>query len=117
MAIHKKRTEEIYSAELLESSEPIELPPAAVEESAVTVQFENFQPFVPELIEELRAGAFAETVPVIKDGSTFAIHGATRTFWVKIWHKTGTEMTEIEKVQIMSCLPSMRGIKVSLDDE
>src|SRR5687768_17700714 len=38
-----------------------------------------------ELLEELRAGTIAEPVPVMVDGSTFAIHGATRTFWVKLW--------------------------------
>lgn len=117
MAIVKKRNEEIVSALMLESDEAVELPPAEVDESAVTVQFEQYKPFVPELLEELREGTLAETVPVIKDGSTFAIHGRTRTFWVKIWHKEDSEMTEIEQVQILSCLPSMRGIKVALNDE
>lgn len=116
MAIVKKRNEEISNSLLLESVAAVELPPAAVDESAVILQFDNFQPFVPELLEELREGTFAETVPVIKDGSTFAIHGRTRTFWVKIWHEADSEMTNIKQVQILSCLPSMRGIKISINE-
>lgn len=117
MAIHKKRNEEIVSAELLESGEPIELPPAEVDESAVTVQFEQYKPFVTELLEELREGTTAEPIAVIKDGSTFAIHGATRTFWVKLWHKTDSEMTIIEKVQVLNSLPLMRNVKIFVPDE
>ena len=97
-----------------ESSEPVELPPAEVDESAVLVQFDKFKPFIPELIEELREGTIAEIVPVMNDGSTFAIHGETKTFWVKIWHAAGSEMTKIERVQIMSCIPSTRGLQIKL---
>lgn len=114
MAIHKKRTEEITNALLLESSAAVELPPAEVDEAAASVQFPNLQAFVPELLEVLRAGTVAETVPVIKDGSTFAVHGATKTFWVKIWHRAGSEMTAIEKVQVLNALPSMRNVRVVL---
>jgi hypothetical protein len=32
---------------------------------------------------------------VMNDGSSFAIHGETRTFWVKVWHAAGTERTKI----------------------
>ena len=117
MAIHKTRIEEINNALLLESSEAVELPPAEVNEAAITVQFENFRQFIPELIEELELGTTAETVPVIKDGSTFAIHGLTRTFWVKLWHKPDSEMTVIERVQVLNCLPAMRGVRVVLPDE
>ncbi len=114
MAIHKTRNEQIENSLLLESTEAIELPPADVDEDSVTVQFENFKPFIPELIEELEVGTIAQTVPVIKDGSTFAIHGETRSFWVKIWHRTDSEMTEIERVHIMNCLPRMRNVKIVL---
>jgi hypothetical protein len=117
MAIVKKRNEEIANSLLLEAAVAVELPPAEVDEGAVVLQFENYQPFVPELLEELREGTLAETVPVIKDGSTFAVHGRTRTFWVKIWHEADSEMTVIKQVQVLSCFPSMRGIKVSIDDE
>ena len=84
MPVVKKRNLQTESRLLLEGDDAIELPPASIEESAVIVQFEKFKPFIPELLEALRAGAVAETVPVMLDGSTFAIHGTTRTFWVKL---------------------------------
>jgi hypothetical protein len=112
MAIHKTRNEQIENSLLLESTEEIELPPAEVDETDVTLQFETFRPFVPELIEELEEGTIAETVPVIKDGSTFAIHGETRTFWVKIWYLADSEMTEIVRVQVLNCLPRMRNVRI-----
>jgi hypothetical protein len=117
MAIHKTRVEEIANALLLESSEAVELPPAEIDEEAVTVEFERFQEFVPEIVEELEIGTIAETVPVIKDGSTFAIHGETKTFWVRIWHKEGSEMTEIERVHVLNCIPVMRGVRIVLPDQ
>lgn len=115
MAVVKKRNEQTESRLLLESNEPVELPPAEVDESAVIVQFDKFKPFIPELLEELREGTTAELVPVMNDGSTFAIHGETKTFWVKIWHAPNTDMTKIERVQIMSCVPFMRGLQIKLD--
>jgi hypothetical protein len=115
MPVVKKRNEQTESRLLLESNEPVELPPAEVDESVVIVQFDKFKLFIPELLEELREGTRAETVPVMNDGSTFAIHGETKTFWVKIWHAAGSEMTKIERVQIMSCIPSTRGLQITLD--
>jgi hypothetical protein len=115
MAILKKREYQTESRLLLESSEPVELPPAEVDESAVIVQFDKFKPFIPELLEELREGTTAEIVPVMNDGSTFAIHCETKTFWVKIWHAAGSEMARIERVQIMSCIPSTRSLQIKLD--
>ena len=53
----------------------------------------------------------------MNDGSSFAVHGSTRTFWVKIWHAAGTELMKIERVQIISCLPSTRGMNVIINDE
>lgn len=114
MAIVKKRNEQTESRLLLESYEPVELPPAEVDESAVILQFDKFRPFIPELIEELREGTTAEIVPVMNDGSTFAIHGETKTFWVKIWHAPNSDMTKIERVQIMSCVPFIRGLQIKL---
>ena len=84
MPVVKKRNEQTETRLLLESKDPVELPPAEIEDGAVLVQFEQFKPFVPELLESLRNGTTAEPVPVMLDGSTFAIHGVTRTFWVKI---------------------------------
>ena len=116
MPIVKKRNEQTETRLLLESGEPVELPPAMIEDSAVLVQFDKFKPFVPELIEALRAGTIAEPVAVMLDGSTFAVHGATRTFWVKLWHAARTEMTVIERAQVISCLPSTRGLQIIVDD-
>ncbi len=70
---------------------------------------------MPELLEELRDGTEAEPVPVMMDGSTFVVHGDTRSFWVKLWHSS-SEMTRIERVQIISCLPSTRGVQILVDD-
>lgn len=115
MPVVKKRNLQTETRLLLESDEPVELPPAEIEDSAVLVQFEKFKPYTSELLEELRAGTIAEPVPVMIDGSTFAIHGATRTFWVKLWHAAGTEMTKIDRAQVISCIPSTRGVQVVVD--
>src|SRR6266436_6635240 len=116
MPVVKKRNQQTETRLLLESDEPVELPPAEIADSAVLVQFDKFKQFVPELLEELRAGTTAEPVPVMLDGSTFAVHGATRTFWVKLWHTNGSELSRIERAQILSCIPSTRGLQVIVDD-
>ena len=115
MPVVKKRNQQTETRLLLESGEPVELPPAEIDDRDVLVQFEQFKPFVPELLEELRDGTIAEPVAVMNDGSTFAIHGETRTFWVKLWHAAATEMTRIDRVQIISCLPSTRGVQVLVE--
>jgi len=117
MAILKKRDHQTESRLLLESAEPVDLPPAEVSADAVLVQFEKLKPYIPELIDVLQAGTFAEPVAVMNDGSTFAIHGETRTFWIKLWHTAGSELTKIERVQVISCLPSTRGTNVVIGDE
>src|SRR6267142_7074233 len=115
MPVVKKRNEQTETRLLLESSEPVELPPAEIADRDVLVQFDQFKPFVSELLEELREGTIAEPVPVMLDGSTFAIHGETRTFWVKLWHAAGSDMTRIERAQVLSCIPSTRGLQVIVD--
>lgn len=117
MPIVKKRNEQTETRLLLESDEPVDLPPAQIEDSAILVQFDKFKAYIPELLEELRAGTIAEPVAVMNDGSTFAIHGETRTFWVKLWHTAGTELTSIERAQIISCLPSTRGMQIKVSDD
>ncbi len=117
MPITKKRDHQTESRLLLESGDPVELPPAEVADSAVLVQFDKFKPFIPELLEALRVGTKAEPVAVMNDGSTFAIHGDTRTFWVKVWHAAGSDLAKVERVQIISCLPSTRGTNVIIGDE
>lgn len=116
MPIVKKRDQSTENRLLLESDEPVELPAAEIAERDVLVQFDKFKVFIPELIEELRNGTLAEPIPVMNDGSTFAIHGATRTFWVKLWHSAGSELQKIERAQVISCLPSTRGTSIIIGD-
>jgi hypothetical protein len=115
MPIVKKRNEQTETRLLLESADPVELPPAEIDDGAVLVQFDQFKPFIPELLEELRDGTIAEPVAVMNDGSTFAIHGDTKTFWVKLWHAAGSDMTKIDRAQVISCLPSTRGVQVLIE--
>ena len=115
MPVVKKRNLQTETRLLLEGNEPVELPPARVEERDILVQFEKWKPFIAELLTELRAGTVVEPVPVMNDGSTFAVHGETRTFWVKLWHKAGTDLTEIDRAQVISCIPSTRGIQIVVD--
>src|SRR5437660_12004882 len=117
MPITKKRDHQTEFRLLLESAEPIELPPAEVSDDAVLVQFDKFKQYTPELLEQLREGTTAEPVAVMNDGSTFAIHGATRTFWVKLWHSAGSELTKIERAQVISCIPSTRGVEIRISDQ
>src|SRR5215475_12870630 len=116
MPVVKKRNEQTETRLLLESAEPVDLPPAEIDDKAVLVQFEKFKPYTPELLEALRAGTVAEPVPVMLDGSTFAIHGETRTFWVKLWHAAGSDLTRIDRAQVISCIPSTRGVQIVVDD-
>ena len=115
MPVVKKRNQQTESRLLLESNDPVELPPAEIEDGAIVLQFEQFRQYVPELLEALRAGTMAEPVPVMMDGATFVIHGATRSFWVKLWHSSA-EMTRIERAQIISCIPSTRGMQLIVDE-
>ena len=116
MGIRKLKTQRTDARLQLESDEAVVLPPAEVEASAVMLQFENLRQYVPELIETLRAGTTAELIPVMRDGSTFAVHTQTRTFWIKLWHASA-EMTRVDRVQVLSCLPSTRGMTVRVGDE
>ena len=115
MPIVKKRNEQTETRLLLESEDPVELPPAEIDESAVLVQFDKFKPYISELLETLRAGTIAEPVPVMIDGSTFSVHGPTRTFWVKLWHAAGSEMKKVDRAQVISCLPSTRGVQIVVE--
>lgn len=115
MPVVKKRNLQTETRLLLESGEPVELPPAEIDDRDVLVQFEQFKPFVGELLTELRAGTLVEPVPVMNDGATFAVHGETRTFWVKLWHRAGSDLTKIERAQIISCIPSTRGVQILVD--
>lgn len=115
MPVVKKRNQQTETRLLLESGDPVELPPATVDDSAVILQFEKFRPWIPELLHVLRSETIAEPLLIMLDGSTFIIHGQTRTFWVKIWHAAGSDMAQIDRVQVISCLPSTRGVQVLID--
>lgn len=115
MPVVKKRNLQTENRLLLEGDEPVELPAAEIADRDVLVQFEKFKPFVGELLEELRNGTIAEPVAVMNDGSTFAIHGETRTFWVKLWHAAGTDLTKIDRAQVISCIPSTRGVQIRIE--
>ena len=117
MPVVKKRNLQTETRLLLEGNEPIELPPAEIEDRHVLVQFDKFKPFIGELLEELRDGTLAEPVPVMNDGSTFAVHGDTKTFWVKLWQAAGSDMTKIDRAQVISCIPSTLGIQITVPDE
>ncbi len=116
MPVVKKRNQQTETRLLLEGDEPIELPPAEIDDTAVLAQFEKFKEYVPELLEELRDGTMATPVAVMNDGSTFAIDADTRTFWVKLWYAAGTNLTKIDRAQIISCLPLVPGVQIVVDD-
>ncbi|MGH9897815.1 MAG: hypothetical protein ACRD63_03035 [Pyrinomonadaceae bacterium] len=104
MAILKKLDQSTATRLLLEDANPVDLPPAEVDEAAVLLNFEKYRVYIPELLETLRSGSIATPVPIVQDTSTFAINTQTRTFWVKLWHSS-EQLTRIERVQIISCLP------------
>ncbi len=115
MPIVKKRNLQTETRLLLESADPVQLPPAEIADGAVLAQFDKIKPYIPELLTALRSGTIAEPVPVMLDGATFAIHGETRTFWVKLWHTNGSDLTRIERAQVLSCIPSTRGLQVIVE--
>jgi hypothetical protein len=117
MAIVKKRNEESVMALLLEEGDEIELPPAEIDEVTIILNSESYRQFLPELLEELREGTTAEPVAVVNDGATLAIEGKTRTFWVKLWHKTDSDLTEIERAHVVSCLPNNKNVRIVFNNE
>ena len=50
MPVVKKRNQQTESRLLLESGDPVELPPAEIADSAVILQFDKLKPFIPELL-------------------------------------------------------------------
>jgi len=110
MAIHRKREEAKPGARLvLESAEPVELPPASIRSEDVTIEREEFRPYLEQLLELLRHGVTARPAPVVFSDSVFIIEGSTRSFWVRIWHRGG-DRTEIDRLHVSSCLPRVPGL-------
>jgi hypothetical protein len=113
MAIHKKREHGRAAARLLlEATEPVELPPAEINQSGVTIEREEFRPHLGELFAALRAGGQVEPAPVVRNDSIFVIHGRTRTFWVRLWHRDESR-AQIDRLHVTSCLPLTRGLRIS----
>jgi hypothetical protein len=112
MAIHRKREEAKPGARLvLESHEPVELPPATIRPEDVTVEREEFKPHLEELLDLLRHGVIARPAPVVFSDSVFIIESDTRSFWVRIWH-LGGDRTEIDRLHLSSCLPRVPGLRL-----
>jgi hypothetical protein len=101
---------------LLESAEPVELPPAEINQQGVTVERQEFKPYLEELFEALRSGGVVEPAPMVMSDSIFVIDGQTRTFWVRLWH-TDESRTEIDRLHVSSCLPLARDVWVDLGEE
>jgi hypothetical protein len=86
---------------LLESDEPVELPPAEINIDGVTLEREDFRPHVDQLLEALRAGVTAVPAPVVMSDSVFVIEGTSRTFWIRVWH------TDLQKRSSTDCTSSV----------
>jgi len=116
MAIHKRREHGKPAARmLLESAEPVELPPAEINQQGVTVERVEFKAHLDELLAALRSGGVVEPAPMVMSDSIFVIDGRTRTFWVRLWHTDETR-TEVDRLHVSSCLPLARDVWVDLGE-
>jgi len=116
MAIHKRREHGKAAARmLLESAEPVVLPPAEVDEAGVTIEREEFRPHLPDLLSTLREGGIVDPAPIVQSDSLFIVEGEIRTFWVRLWH-TDDSRTRITRLHVVSCLPYAPAIKINIGD-
>jgi hypothetical protein len=116
MAIHKRREHGKPAARLLlESSDPVELPPAEINQEGMTVEREEFRAFLDELLEALREGGVIEPAPMVMSDSIFVVEGETRDFWVRLWH-TDESRERIDRLHVVSCLPHAPSLKVKIGD-
>ena len=115
MAIHKRREESWQAAArlLLESAQPVELPPAEMDEQDASVEREEFRQYLPELFDALSEGGWAEPAPMVQSDSIFVIDGETRSFWVRLWH-TDESRTRIARLHVLNCLPLAPSIKINI---
>ena len=115
MAIHKKRDESgrVATRLLLESAEPVELPPAELDEQGATIEREEFRQHLPELFYELREGCWADPAPMVQSDSIFLIEGETRVFWVRVWHTDETR-TRVTRLHVLSCLPHAPAVQINI---
>ena len=96
---------------VLESSEPVDLPPAEINESGISVEKEDFRAFLPELLALLRSGVTASPAPVVMSDTVFVIEGDRRSFWVRLWHMEG-DRSRIDRLHVTSCVPRVPGLKL-----
>ncbi len=96
---------------LLESEDPVELPPAEINPDGVTFEREDFRRYLGQLTEILESGVIARPAPVVMSDSIFVIEGSSRSFWVRIWH-LDPERTRIDRMHITSCLPRIPGLRL-----
>lgn len=118
MAIQRKREEfgRAVARVILESCEPVELPPAEVDEQGATVERQEFQAYLPELFSALCEGGAVKPVPLVQSDSLFIINGATRTFWVRLWH-TDTTRTAVARLHVVNCLPRSGQVQLSFKSQ
>ncbi|MBO0721483.1 MAG: hypothetical protein J2P41_11715 [Blastocatellia bacterium] len=114
MGIHKRREESSAAArQLLESASPVDLPPVEVDAEDASLEREEFRPYLPELLEALRAGGTVNPAPIVQSDSVFVIDGKTRSFWVRLWYSDQSR-TRIARLHILSCLPRAPGFKINI---
>jgi hypothetical protein len=115
MGIHKRREESSVAAArlLLESTSPVDLPPAEFDEENASIEREEFRPHLPELFDALRAGGTVNPAPIVQSDSLFVVDGETRSFWVRIWH-TDQSRTRIARLHVLSCLPLAPGFRINI---
>jgi len=117
MAIHKRREESgrVAARLLLESTEPVELPPAEIDEQDATVEREEFRQYLPELLDALEEGGWVDPAPMVQSDSIFVIEGETRSFWVRLWHTDETR-ARVARAHVLSCLPLAPTLKIDFGD-
>ncbi|MDX2029239.1 MAG: hypothetical protein SF339_01120 [Blastocatellia bacterium] len=115
MALHRKRDVSNPAAArmLLESAEPVELPPAEIDETGVTIEREAFREHLPELLDALEDGGWADPAPIVQSDSIFIVDGDTRSFWVRLWH-TDESRTRIARLHVLNCHPHAPNITINI---
>jgi hypothetical protein len=117
MAIHKRREfGKVAARLLLESTDPVELPPAEINYAGVTVERAEFKPYLDELLAALRRGGVAKPAPMVMSESIFVIDGQTRSYWVRLWH-TDESREKIDRLHVTACLPLAPAVRIGLEDE
>ena len=113
MPVVKKRNQQTETRLLPESPDPVDLPPASIADNAVLVCLKiNLHSRAPANIARGFDGGAGS---VMLDGSTFAVPRWTMNILGQDLARRSSEMRTIDRVQVISCLPSMRGVQVTTD--